>query len=108
MEAYQPTTTASLRLAEGVVDNVEIVVSGVVVVENVDIAVVPVEVSEENENVAVRGEERGVVSDFFVTHESEAHGDHISGFRGRGNSDRRGDGERGRGGRGRGRGRGGE
>jgi hypothetical protein len=37
----------------------------------------------------------------------EAHGDHISGFRGRG-GDRRGDGERGRGGRGRGRGRGGE
>ena len=99
--------TASLRLAGGVVDNVGIVVSGVVVVESVVvIAVVPVEVSEE-ENVAVRGEERGVVSDFCITHESEAHGDHISGFRGRG-GDRRGDGERGRGGRGRGRGRGGE
>jgi hypothetical protein len=61
--------TASLRLAAGVVDNVGIVVSGVVVVENVVvIAVVPVEVSEE-ENVAVRGGERGVVSDFCITHE---------------------------------------
>jgi hypothetical protein len=56
-----------------VVDNVGIVVSGVAVVESVVvIAVVPVEVSEE-ENVAVRGEERGVVSDFFfVTHESRS------------------------------------
>jgi hypothetical protein len=72
MVAYQPPTTASLRLAGGVVDNVGIVVSGVVVVENVVvIAVVPVEVSEENEEnvAAARGEERGVVSDFFVTHE---------------------------------------
>jgi hypothetical protein len=65
MVAYRPAMTASLRLAGGVVDNVGIVVSGVVVVESVVvIAVVPVEVSEE-ENVAVRGEERGVVSDFF-------------------------------------------
>jgi hypothetical protein len=65
MVAYQPPPTASLRLAGGVVDNVEIVVSEVVVVESVvAIVVVPVEVSEE-ENVAVRGEERGVVSDFF-------------------------------------------
>jgi hypothetical protein len=72
MVAYQPATTASLRLAGVVVDNVGIVVSGVVVVESaVVIAVVPVEVSEE-ENVAVRGEERGVVSDFFVTHESRS------------------------------------
>ena len=62
---------ASLRLAGGVVDNVGIVVSGVAVVESVAvIAVVPVEVSEEN--VAVRGEERGVVSDFFVTHKSRS------------------------------------
>jgi hypothetical protein len=76
MVAYQPPTTASLRLAEGVVDNVGIVVSGVVVVENVVvIAVVPVEVSEENEEnvAAARGEEeRGVVSDFFVTHQSRS------------------------------------
>lgn len=65
MVAYQPATTALLRLAGGVVDNVGIVVSGVAVVESVVvIVVVPVEVSEE-ENVAVRGEERGVVSDFF-------------------------------------------
>jgi hypothetical protein len=65
MVAHRPATTASLRLAGGVVDNVGIVVSGVVVVESVVvIAVVPVEVSEEA-NVAVRGEERGVVSDFF-------------------------------------------
>ena len=63
--------TASLRLAGGVVDNVGIVVSGVAAVESVVvIAVVPVEVSEEN--VVVRGEERGVVSDFFVTHESRS------------------------------------
>lgn len=64
MVAYQRPTTGSLRLAGGVDDHVGIVVSGVVVVESVvDIAVVPVEVSE---NVAaVRGEERGVVSDFF-------------------------------------------
>jgi hypothetical protein len=76
MVAYQPPTTASLRLAGGVVDNVGIVVSGVVVVENVVvIAVVPVEVSEENEEnvAAARGEEeRGVVSDFFVTHQSRS------------------------------------
>lgn len=64
MVAHRPATTASLRLAGGVVDNVGIVVSGVVVVESVVIVVVPVEVSEEA-NVAVRGEERGVVSDFF-------------------------------------------
>ena len=63
--------TASLRLAGGVVDNVGIVVSGVVVVESVVvIAVVPAEASEEN--VAVQGEERGVVSDFFVTYESRS------------------------------------
>jgi len=69
MVACQPARTASLRLAGGVVDNVGIVVSGVVVVESVVvIVVVPVEVSEE-ENVAVRGEERGVVSGFFVTNE---------------------------------------
>jgi hypothetical protein len=62
MVAYQPTTTASLRLAAGAVDSAEIVVSGVDVVERVAVfAVVTVEVSEEN--VAVRGEERGVVSD---------------------------------------------
>lgn len=75
MVAYQPPTTASLRLVGGVVDNVGIVVSGVVVVENVVvIAVVPVAVSEENEEnvAAARGEERGVVSDFFVTHESRS------------------------------------
>jgi hypothetical protein len=72
MVAYQRPTTASLRLAGGVVDNVGIVVSGVVVVESVvDIAVVPVEVSEENV-AAVQGEERGVVSDFFVPHESRS------------------------------------
>jgi hypothetical protein len=76
MVAYQRPTRASLRLAGGVVDNVGIVVSGVVVVESVvesvvDIAVVPVEVSEENV-AAVRGEERGVVSDFLVTHESRS------------------------------------
>ncbi len=72
MVAYQLATTVSLRLAGGVVDNVGIVVSGVVVVESVAvIVVVPVEVSEE-ENVAVRGEERGVVSDFFVTLESRS------------------------------------
>jgi hypothetical protein len=67
MVAYQPARTVSLRLAGGVVDNVGIVVSGVVVVESVVvIAVVPVEVSEE-ENVAVRGEERGVASAGVVT-----------------------------------------
>ena len=62
MVAYEPTTTASLRLAGDVVDNVGIVVSGVLVVERVVvIAEVPVEVSEEN--VAFRGEGRGAVSD---------------------------------------------
>lgn len=61
MVAYQPTTTASLRLAAGAVDSAEIVVSGVDVVKVAVFAVVTVEVSEEN--VAVRGEERGVVSD---------------------------------------------
>jgi len=59
MVAHQPTTTASRRLAVGVVDSVGIVVSGVVVVERVGVFVVPVEVSE---NVAVRGVVRGVVS----------------------------------------------
>jgi hypothetical protein len=71
MVAYQPATTASLRLAGVVADNVGIAVSGGFVVESVVvIAVVPVEVSEEN--VAVRGEERGVMSDFSVTHESRS------------------------------------
>jgi hypothetical protein len=89
-----------------VVDNVEIVVSGVVVAERVVVfAVVTVEVSEEN--VALRGEGRGVVSDSSEHTSQGADHDHISGFRGRGYSDRRGDGERSRG-RGRGRGRGGE
>lgn len=64
-------------------------------------------VTVEEENVALRGEERGVVSDSSEHTSQEAHHDLISGFRGRGYSDRRGDGERSRG-RGRGRGRGGE
>jgi hypothetical protein len=61
MVACHPGKTASLRLAGDVVDNVEIAVSGVAVVESV-VLFAPVEVSEE-ESVAVRGEERGVVSD---------------------------------------------
>ncbi len=60
MVACQSRKRASLRLAGDVVDNVEIAVSGVAVVESV-VLFAPVEVSEE-ENVAVRGEERGVVS----------------------------------------------
>ena len=65
MVTHQPTTTASPRLAGGVVDNVWTVVSGEVVVERAVViaVVVTVEVSEENEeNVAVRGEVRGAVS----------------------------------------------
>ena len=64
MVAHQPTTTASLRLVAGVVDSAGTVVSGVVVVERmVVIAVVVTTVEVSEENVAVRGEERGAVSD---------------------------------------------
>jgi hypothetical protein len=62
MVAYQPTTTASLRLAVGAVDSVAIVVSGVDVVERVAVFAVVITVEVSEENVAVRGEERGVVS----------------------------------------------
>lgn len=82
----------------------ESVVSEVVEVESVvAFAVVSAVVSEEN--VAVRGEGKGAVSDcqYMI---QEAHCYYVSGFRGRG--ERRNDGERGRGSRGRGRGRGGE
>jgi hypothetical protein len=75
------------------------------VVERVVVFAVTVGVS--GENVAFRGEGRGV-SDSSWHMSQEAHRDHISGFRGRGHNDRRGDGERSSGSRGRSRGRGGE